>query len=106
MGCLEIYIVFFSDTDDSKNTNYFHNTSLCWYLPKMQQHSELEQIFYICQLSIWIVTCYSHRFVEERHKDYYVMYTHHIATIGLVTASWMCGFVQYFVCSLMVFKSR
>lgn len=31
-------------------------------------------------------TCFSHRFIEERRKDYFVMYTHHVSTIALVGA--------------------
>ena len=29
-------------------------------------------------------TCYCHVFVNEEQKDYYVMYAHHVVTIGLV----------------------
>lgn len=31
-------------------------------------------------------TAFSHRFLESRKKDYYVMYIHHVATIALVGA--------------------
>lgn len=32
------------------------------------------------------------RFVDERRKDYFVMYVHHVATIMLVGVSWMYGY--------------
>ena len=32
-------------------------------------------------------TCFIHRFVDERRKDYFVMYLHHIVTITLVGAA-------------------
>ncbi len=39
-------------------------------------------------------TCFVHRFVDERRKDYFVMYTHHIVTIGLVGWSWAVGYMR------------
>jgi hypothetical protein len=30
--------------------------------------------FYLCQLGIWFYTAFSCRYVEARHKDYFVMY--------------------------------
>ena len=30
-------------------------------------------LLYLLQMAIWIGTCFSHRFVEERHKDYVMM---------------------------------
>jgi hypothetical protein len=34
------------------------------------------QWLYAVQLSIWIITCFSHHFLEARHKDYVLMYAH------------------------------
>lgn len=31
------------------------------------------QLLYVTQLSIWIITCFSHHFLEARHKDYILM---------------------------------
>eukprot|EP01029_Cantina_marsupialis_P020942 TRINITY_DN4958_c0_g1_i1.p1 TRINITY_DN4958_c0_g1~~TRINITY_DN4958_c0_g1_i1.p1 ORF type:complete len:354 (+),score=85.89 TRINITY_DN4958_c0_g1_i1:28-1089(+) len=45
------------------------------------------KLMILTQLGIWIYTAYSHRFVETRKKDYYVMYIHHVLTIFLVIAS-------------------
>lgn len=33
---------------------------------------------------VWIYTCFIHRFVDARRKDYFVMYAHHVVTIALV----------------------
>lgn len=57
----------------------------CWIPhPKDQQHSALTVYFYVQQLAIWVFTCMIHRFFDERRKDYFVMYIHHVCTIGLV----------------------
>ena len=37
-----------------------------------------------CLQAIWIYTCYIHRFSMARIKDYYMMFLHHILTIGLI----------------------
>ena len=38
---------------------------------------------YLAQLVVWVYTCAAHRFVDERRRDYFVLYTHHLATIAL-----------------------
>jgi hypothetical protein len=52
------------------------------------------QVFYVAQLAVWIYTCIVHRFVDERRKDYFVMYLHHIVTIALVGLSWAVGYMR------------
>lgn len=47
----------------------------------------LERV-YVLQCAIWAYTAVSHRWIDARHKDYYVMFTHHVLTIFLVTMSW------------------
>jgi len=101
MAIVEYWLVFV-DTPGAPEQNFFDNTSLCWFAPGEQVHSTSMEVFYVVQLSIWIVTCFSHRFVEARHKDYYQMYVHHIATIGLVAASWMCGYLRIGVLVLFI----
>lgn len=44
---------------------------------------------YLAQLAIWAFTAISHRFLEARHKDYFVMYLHHIITLILVLGSYV-----------------
>merc|ERR1712217_915272 len=43
---------------------------------------------YLIQMGIWIWTALSHRFLEARHKDYFIMYAHHIITLLLVAGSY------------------
>jgi len=43
---------------------------------------------YVMQISIWAYTAFSHRWVDSRHKDYFVMFTHHVVTIFLICVSW------------------
>lgn len=63
----------------------------CWIPHPRDQgslHSPLLRFFYMAQLGVWIYTCFVHRFVDERRKDYFVMYLHHVVTICLVGVSW------------------
>jgi ceramide synthetase len=43
-----------------------------------------------------------HRFVDERRKDYFVLYLHHIVTIMLVSGSFAAGYTRVGVCVLFV----
>jgi ceramide synthetase len=56
--------------------------------------------FYILQLAVWLVTCFYHRFMDAKSKDYYVMFAHHIATISVVVISYYGDQVRY---GLLVF---
>lgn len=49
---------------------------------------------YLLQLAVWICTCFSHHFLEERRKDYFIMYIHHIVTICLVGGSYNVGYYR------------
>jgi len=49
----------------------------------------LLQRLYLVQLAVWFVTAFSHRFFEAHHKDYFVMYGHHVTTILLVAGSFV-----------------
>eukprot|EP00327_Prymnesium_parvum_P047640 CAMPEP_0205879670 /NCGR_PEP_ID=MMETSP1083-20121108/15517_1 /ASSEMBLY_ACC=CAM_ASM_000430 /TAXON_ID=97485 /ORGANISM="Prymnesium parvum, Strain Texoma1" /LENGTH=301 /DNA_ID=CAMNT_0053242637 /DNA_START=332 /DNA_END=1238 /DNA_ORIENTATION=+ len=39
-------------------------------------------------------SCMLHRFVEERHKDYILMYTHHLVTIALLYTSYYYNYMR------------
>eukprot|EP00038_Savillea_parva_P018067 m.22362 g.22362 ORF g.22362 m.22362 type:complete len:367 (+) comp3976_c0_seq2:2-1102(+) len=47
--------------------------------------------FYLAQLVVWTVTAVCHRFYDARHKDYFVMYSHHVATVVLIGGSYLLG---------------
>jgi len=44
--------------------------------------------FYLLQLALWSFTAINHRFHESRHLDYFVMLSHHVATLSLLMLSW------------------
>ena len=96
------YWLIFVDSPGAPEINFYDNTSRCWFEPGTKTTSQNVSLFYIVQLSIWIVTCFSHRFVEARHKDYYQMYIHHIVTIGLMAGSWMFGYMRIGVLVLII----
>jgi ceramide synthetase len=53
------------------------------------------RMFFSAQLGIWFYTAFSHRFVEERRKDYFVMYAHHVMTVALVILAMYKGCLRY-----------
>jgi len=59
------------------------------FIPVIYRAKDSLRFFYILQVSIWIMTCISHRFNSDAHahKDYVLMYVHHLATIALVSLS-------------------
>jgi ceramide synthetase len=64
--------------------------SMPWTVAETASPPVLRRLF-IAQLGVWFVTAFSHKFVEAKHKDYFVMYGHHVATLGLVTLSYFNG---------------
>lgn len=71
-------------------TTWLSDPSTMWDLCPLASnfHASPElRLFYFTQLAIWMYTAYSHRFVEERRRDYVVMYLHHVVTIALVLFS-------------------
>ena len=66
----------------------------CCRYPALQKNKPSVHLLYLLQMAIWIGTCFSHRFVEERHKDYVMMYVHHVVTIALVWGSYSYNYVR------------
>jgi hypothetical protein len=94
MSLLELYV--------AHNETWWNETNTCWtdihtFVPK----SSLAAL-YLIQLAIWITMGFYHRFVEERKKDYAVMFIHHIATIILVGGSFITGYQRIGVLVLLV----
>jgi len=78
-----------------ENAAWWDDPRTCWIPHPRDQHplhTPLLRYFYLAQLAVWIYTCFVHRFLDERRKDYFVMYIHHIVTIGLVGMSWQSGY--------------
>lgn len=61
--------------------------------------------FYLLQLSLWSFMAISHRFHESRHKDYFVMFGHHIATVTLIAVSWWAGTLRIGLLVLLIHDS-
>jgi len=71
--------------------DWFKDTKQCFQGPGGEYGTQgdiwLERL-YIIQTAIWAYTAFSHRWIESRHKDYFVMFTHHVVTIFLISVSW------------------
>ena len=99
MSAFEVYLL--------ADEPWLKDTATVWQpRPDLQYHKLSLRLFYITQLvsssgriatdhacaltgfppfqAIWVYTCIIHRFIDERRKDYFVMYIHHVITIALV----------------------
>lgn len=84
---------------------WYDQPATCWIPHPYEQLKGFRKdlvVVYMAQLSIWIYTCVIHRFFDERRKDYYVMYVHHIATIALVACSFSVGYLRIGILVLWV----
>ena len=99
MSAFEYYILFHEDGGVKWWEDY---TTLWAPHPSVQENKPSVHLFYLIQLAIWIDTCFSHKFVEERHKDYVMMYVHHIVTIVLVAGSYSFNYLRIGVVVLLV----
>ena len=68
---------------------WYRDPATCWSPHPYEQagaHRSDLTMLYLMQLAVWVYTCVIHRFFDERRKDYFVLYIHHIVTIMLVGA--------------------
>ncbi len=79
MTIFEVYVLYEEDWISVPWTCFDPDPDL--FTPKASL-----RFLFVTQMAIWIYTCFSHRFnaSAHAHKDYFVMYVHHIITIGLV----------------------
>ena len=99
MTAFELYILFVEDRGawtKEERAGVLNNefVSLWTPHPYSQPNNTSLHLFYLVQLAIWIDTCFSHRFIEERHKDYVMMYVHHLVTILLVLGSYANNYLR------------
>ena len=101
MSLFSLYIMR-PDVDDGGS--WWRETLNCWVGPGGELNRPANPILdrmYVVQMSIWIATAVSHVHIDQKHKDYYVMYLHHIVTMFLVSFSWginvKFGFLVLFV---------
>jgi len=89
MGAYEVFLLH---PDGPENAMaWVWDTNLCYLGPGgafNEPAGEWLERLYTIQTAIWIVTAVSHRWFDAKHKDYYVMFAHHVLTIFLVTFSW------------------
>eukprot|EP00040_Diaphanoeca_grandis_P040884 m.262236 g.262236 ORF g.262236 m.262236 type:complete len:339 (+) comp44832_c0_seq1:145-1161(+) len=90
----EIYLLSRSSVGWSWLTDCTNNDVGGVWEPTDPRTDDALNAFYLVQLAIWMVTGLSHRFLEARHKDYFVMYTHHIATVSVIGLSWCFGVLR------------
>jgi len=90
MTVLEVYILFYENGTEP----WWSNSWELWTPHPLegQLHKMSVHVLYLLQMSIWVDTCFAHRFVEEHHKDYFLMYAHHLVTIGLVGLSYFANY--------------
>ena len=94
MSALEHYILFI---EDGRPKEWWSHYPALWTPhPHMggQTNSPSIHLLYLLQMALWLATSVQHRFVEERHKDYFLMYAHHLVSIALVGASYYYNFVR------------
>jgi len=99
MTAFELYILFVEDRgawtkEERAGVLSSEFASLWTPHPYIQPNNTSLHLFYLVQLAIWIDTCFSHRFIEERHKDYVMMYVHHLVTILLVLGSYANNYLR------------
>lgn len=73
------------------NETWWSDTRTIWATIAEQSSSAPLRYLFVAQLSVWCYTLIIHRFWDERRKDYYVMYVHHVATILLIAGSGLSG---------------
>ena len=79
---IEVYI-FTEET-------WLTDTKTMWSPTHPREHTftPIVHFVYLLQLAIWMYTAFSHKFLEENHMDYFVMYLHHVMTIFMVVTSY------------------
>ena len=107
MTAFELYILFIEDGGVWRKEERIgvlrHEYASYWTPhPYSQANNTSMHLFYLVQLAIWIDTCFSHCFIEERHKDYVMMYVHHLVTILLVWASYSNNYMRVGVVILLL----
>jgi hypothetical protein len=85
------------------NFEWLYDAETTFYpYPWKQEDPTSVRTLYLIQLAIWIVTCFSHKYIEEKHKDYFLMYAHHVVTIALIIGSYVGGFTRIGIVVLFI----
>eukprot|EP00301_Raphidiophrys_heterophryoidea_P009171 c13511_g1_i1.p1 GENE.c13511_g1_i1~~c13511_g1_i1.p1 ORF type:complete len:381 (+),score=55.77 c13511_g1_i1:77-1144(+) len=70
-----------------KDVDWWENPKASYFPRELPRPGGLIRFFYLFQMATYAIGAFSHRFLEARHKDYFVMYTHHIVTLALLAGS-------------------
>jgi len=95
MSIFELYVI-------SDESWYAMPISVWIPRPREQVTKNSVMLLYALQIAIWIATGFGHRFIEERRKDYVVMFIHHIMTILLLLCSQAKNFHRIGVLVLLI----
>ena len=93
---LAVHVVFaLAEAHILSEEPWWYETQSSW-LPSVEALAALPvrtdlKVLYLAQLVVWVYTCAAHRYLDERRRDYYVLYAHHLVTILLVLGSWEAG---------------
>lgn len=58
-------------------------------LPNSSNAMRLSRMLYMFEMISYSVSGFTHRFIEAPHKDYFVMFAHHVITVGLMAGSFL-----------------
>ncbi|XP_069762030.1 ceramide synthase 6-like isoform X4 [Narcine bancroftii] len=72
---------------------WFWNTRHCWYNYPYQQLVFDMYYYYIMELSFYWSLMFS-QFTDIKRKDFLIMFLHHLATVGLITFSYVNNMVR------------
>ncbi|XP_069838966.1 ceramide synthase 6 [Dendropsophus ebraccatus] len=76
-----------------KKTPWLWNTRQCWYNYPYQQLTADLHYYYIVELSFYWSLMFS-QFLDIKRKDFGIMFLHHLATISLITFSYVNNMVR------------
>ncbi|XP_018424052.1 PREDICTED: ceramide synthase 6 [Nanorana parkeri] len=76
-----------------KKTPWLWNTRQCWYNYPYQQLTADLHYYYIVELSFYWSLMFS-QFTDIKRKDFGIMFLHHLATISLITFSYVNNMVR------------
>ncbi|XP_072214065.1 ceramide synthase 5 isoform X1 [Excalfactoria chinensis] len=72
---------------------WFWDTRQCWYSYPFQPLTSRLYYYYILELAFYWSLMFS-QFTDIKRKDFLIMFVHHLATIGLITFSYMNNMVR------------
>ncbi|XP_071977915.1 ceramide synthase 6 isoform X2 [Engystomops pustulosus] len=76
-----------------KKTPWLWNTRQCWYNYPYQQLTADLHYYYVLELSFYWSLMFS-QFTDIKRKDFGIMFLHHLATISLITFSYVNNMVR------------